>query len=98
MKSLIRCDCLKGSKDISELDSLTIGLSKGVVLLLQFGVKLLPTFIKVLPVVFILPNSEDLLLDWVHSESLLECEWVDFFEDGFQGNETFLEDSIEKLD
>lgn len=98
MKSLIRCDCLKGSKDIISLKKLTIGLSKVSILLLQLVVKFLPTLVKVLPVVFVLFNSEDLLLDWVHSESLLECEWIDFFKDSFQSDETFLKDSVEKLD
>lgn len=57
---------------------LTIWFCETRVLLFELVVKLLPSLVKVLSVVFILLDCEDLLLDWVHSEGLFECEGIDF--------------------
>ncbi len=74
------------------MKGLTLRLSIVAILAPQLLVESLPLLIEVLPVILILLHCELFLLLLIHPQGFLKCEWVDLFENGFQGDQTFLED------
>lgn len=58
---------------------------------LYFSVKLLPLLVKVLSVLLVLLDGIQLLLLWVHLESLIESKWVNFLEDGLESYQGLLQ-------
>ncbi len=82
--------------DLLNLDKnlFTFWLRVSSILLLKFGVKSFPLLVKVLSVVIVLLDCELFLLGDVHSQSFFKGKWIDLLENGFQGNQTFLKNSI----
>ena len=61
------------------------------ILLAELLVEAVPLLVVVLAVILILLHGILLLLGSVHAQGLLESKWINLFQDGFEGNQRFLE-------
>ncbi len=73
------------------------GLLVSGILLLELGVELFPFFVIVLAIIFVLLDRILLPLVGIHSECLLESEWIDLLEDGLEGDQRLLQDLVPML-